>query len=370
MAEREINDGPYPELRIRRSALAHNLAQFRKLAPRSRILLPVKANAYGCGLETLFPFFNAENVDLLGVANPNEAVQLRKLGWQKPILNLGGFFRESVRHLFDYAITPSITDLWQVAALQQAAHEPCSVHLKLDLGMGRIGILEREIPELVRALKAAPQLSVAGIFTHFPHSGPEARANTLAQNERFQNAAQQILTTLNIAREDILLHAANSYSAVFFPETHHDVIRPGILFYGYYQSEADRIAFNGRFDLQPCLELLATPISVRTLARDSAVSYSSLYHVAAESERIAVLPLGYADGVPRALSNRISFGNHPLRGRVTMDQIMVGNATGNEPIRLLGDGVPSLETWGDMSESFSYEVMAHLGNRLRRVLVD
>jgi len=370
MAERETNNGPYPELRIRRSALAHNLTQFRKLAPRSRILLPVKANAYGCGLETLFPFFSAENIDMLGVANPSEAVQLRKLGWQKPILNLGGFFSESVRNLVNYAITPSITDLWQVAALQQAAEQPFAVHLKLDLGMGRIGILERELPELVRALKAAPQLKLAGIFTHFPHSGPDARISTLEQNARFQSAAKQILTALGIAREDVLLHAANSYSTAFFPETHHDVIRPGILFYGYYQSEAGRVAFNSRFELQPCLELLATPISVRTLAHGSGISYSALYHVAAESEHVAVLPLGYADGVPRALSNRISFGTHPLRGRVTMDQIMVGNATGKEPVRLLGDGVPSLETWGDMSESFSYEVMAHLGNRLRRVLVD
>jgi alanine racemase len=361
--------GAYPELRIHKSALAHNLAQFRKLAPQSRILLPVKANAYGCGIETLFPFFTANTVDMLGVANVSEAVQLRRLGWQKPVLNLGGFFPESIRGILDHGITPSLTDLWQVAALNEAATAPVGIHIKLDLGMGRIGILKRELGELIAALRQAPRLKVEGIFTHFPHTGSPAEASTPVQNGEFKKTVPEILQALNIAREDVLLHAANSYNAAFFPETHHDVIRPGILFYGYYQSEADRLQYNKRFELKPCLELLATPISLRVLEKGSAISYASLYHVAEISERVAVMPLGYADGIPRALSNGISFGKYPLRGRVTMDQIILGNVDAAEPIRLLGEGVPSLEYWGELAHSFSYELMSHLGNRLRRVLV-
>lgn len=363
-------DAPYPQLKIHTSALRHNLAAFRRLAPKSRILLPVKANAYGCGITTLFPFFLSEDIEILGVANCNEAVELRSLGWQKTVLNLGGFFRQNIPAIVAHRIVPSVTDLWQIGALNSAAASaPLSIHLKLDLGMGRIGIRRNDLADLLAALVAAPNLRVAGIFTHFPHAGPDVGEYTLAQNAEFEKVVAQILQTLNLAREDVLLHAANSYSAVFFPQTHHDLIRPGILFYGYYQSEADRVAFNPRFQLKPCLELVATPISHRRIERGEGISYASLYRVENEIERVAVLPLGYADGIPRALSNRIRFGDHPLRGRVTMDQIIVGNDTGSEEIRLLGEGVPSLEEWGEIAQSFSYEIMSHLGNRLRRVLV-
>ncbi|MFZ5630579.1 MAG: alanine racemase [Spirochaetota bacterium] len=361
---------PYPELRIHRAALAHNLSVLRRIAPRSRVLLPVKANAYGCGMETLFPFFREAAVDMLGVANCNEAVQLRRLGWEKPVLNLGGFFPQNLGEIVAHDITPSITDLWQVAALEAAAAgRAIDVHLKLDLGMGRIGIRPEDLPELLRLLAAASSLRVAGIFTHFPHAGPAARDKTLAQNENFEHQVSAILSALKLERGSVIIHAANSYAAVFFPETHHDMIRPGILFYGYYQSEPDRLEFNPRFGLKPSLELVVTPISKRTLRRGDTVSYSALYTVTAESEQIAVLPLGYADGIPRALSNQVSFGKFPLRGRVTMDQIMLGNYDGSSPVRLLGEGLTSLEQWGEQSLSFSYEIMSHLGNRLNRILV-
>lgn len=361
---------PYPELRIHRAALAHNLSVLRRLAPRSRVLLPVKANAYGCGMETLFPFFREAEVDMLGVANCNEAVQLRRLGWKKPVLNLGGFFAQNLGAIVAHEITPSITDLWQVAALDAAAAgRTIEVHLKLDLGMGRIGIRPEDFPELLRLLAEAKALRVAGIFTHFPHAGPAAREKTLAQNESFQQHVTAILSALRLERGSVILHAANSYSAAFFPETHHDMIRPGILFYGYYQSEPDRVEFNPRFSFKPSLELVVTPISRRILRRGDTVSYSGLYTVTDEREQIAVLPLGYADGIPRALSNQVSFGRYPLRGRVTMDQIMLGNYDGVSLVRLLGEGVTSLEQWGELSLSFSYEIMSHLGNRLNRVLV-
>lgn len=365
------DSAPPVTLRIHADALRHNLARFRQLAPRSKILLPVKANAYGCGLQTLFPVFQKNDVDMLGVANCNEAVELRALGWQKPVLNLGGFFRGNIQSILDHQISASITDLWQVNELNAAASAAkVRVHLKLDLGMGRIGIRQNELPDLVSALKAAPNLQIDGMFTHFPHSGPEAAPFTLAQNENFVRISHELINELQLERGSVTLHAANSYSAAFFSQTHHDMIRPGILFYGYYQSESDRVQFNERFGFRPALELVATPISVRTLRRGDGISYASLYHVTEEQETVAVLPLGYADGIPRALSNQITFGRHPLRGRVTMDQIILGNAEGTSPIRLLGEGLPSLEYWGELSHSFSYELMSHLGNRIQRVLVD
>lgn len=360
---------PSPQLQIQKDALLHNLNFFKKRAPQSRILLPVKANAYGCGIETLFPFFQNAPVDFLGVANCLEAIELRRLGWQKPILLLGGFFPANTKEIVEYGITPSITDLWQIGALQDAVgNRKLDIHLKLDLGMGRIGVRSEDFSSLVALLLNAPSLRVTGIFTHFPHSGPEAKEKTLAHNTLFLREATTIIERLSLCREDVILHAANSYAAAFFPETHHGMVRPGILFYGYYQSEDDRIRLSGEIGVRPSLRLVAQPISVRVLKKGDGISYASLYHVESESETVAVLPLGYADGIPRALSNRVSFGPYPLRGRVTMDQIMLGNFDGASAVTLLGEGVPSLELWGELSQSFSYELMVHLGSRLKRVL--
>jgi alanine racemase len=358
-----------PELRIHRSALEHNLIRFRQLAPRSKILLPVKANAYGCGIRTLFPFFNLAAIDMLGVANTGEAAELRRLGWQKPVLNLGGFFPENIPEILAERITVSLTDLWQVEALDRAAKAPVSAHIKLDLGMGRIGLRPEQLPAFIESARGAKHLRIEGIFTHFPHAGEAAREATLAQNSEFLKVADGLMAALSLKRDEILLHAANSYSAAFFPETHHDMIRPGILFYGYYQSEEDRVRYDQHFGFRPCLELTATPISLRQLKRGDGISYASLYHVASDQESVGVLPLGYADGIPRALSNNIAFGKYPLRGRVTMDQIVLGGIAETKPVRILGEGVPSLESWGELANSFSYEIMSHLGNRLCRLLV-
>jgi len=357
-----------PTLKIHTAALRHNLGVFKKLAPKSKILLPVKANAYGCGIETLYPFFEKAPIDMLGVANVYEGVELRKLGFKKPILNLGGFFPETLPLFLQNEIIPSITDLPQLHALSQVKNQNFGVHIKLDLGMGRIGIQRHEVDALLTALEKIPHAKVTGIFTHFPHTGNAAKEATPKHNSDFVEYANRIIERLQLSRADVLLHAANSYSTIFFPETHHDMVRPGILFYGYYQSEEDRIEFNPRFGFRPSLELSATPISIRRVPQGFGISYSSLYVTKDAWENVGVLPLGYADGIPRALSNKIVFGMHPLLGRVTMDQIIVGNATEPKAIRLLGEGVPSLELWGKIAESFSYELMTHFGARLRREL--
>ena len=365
------SDAPYPLLKIQSRSLAHNLDALKRLAPRSKILIPVKANAYGCGLSTLFPFFDSHHVDFLGVANCHEAEHLRYLGWQKPIINLGGFFPENAECIVKNSIIASITDLWQFESLEKTCerlNRSAEVHLKLDLGMGRIGLLREQLADMVSEFKKCQRLKISGIFTHFPFSSEENRAETLGQNTEFKETALRLIAQMQLQRDAVLLHAANSYASIFFPDTHHDMIRPGIIFYGYYQSEADRIRYNGHFQFQSSLELEALPISIRKLRKHTTISYGALYQVQADEESVGVLPLGYADGIPRALSNQIDFAGHPLRGRVTMDQIIVGNVTEPKPVLLLGEGAPSLEHWGELANSFSYEIMSHLGNRLRRVL--
>ena len=156
---------PYPILEISRSALENNIKLIHKIIDSKntncKVLIPVKANAYGCGLETLMPVFQSNDINMLGVANIREAESIRALGWQKPILNLGSFYIENIQSFFEHNITPTITDLWQISALEEKANslgKQIDVHIKLDLGMRRLGIREEQIKDMLTNLYL--------VFTH------------------------------------------------------------------------------------------------------------------------------------------------------------------------------------------------------------
>lgn len=339
---------------------------------KAKILIPVKANAYGCGLSQLIPFFVEEKVEYLGVANPHEGVLARSLGYKGVILNLGSFFPENADLFFHHRIHPTITDLWQVSFLEKRAQEKgmvIDVHVKLDVGMGRLGLKEENLSAFQKAFALTKHLRISGIFTHFPCADGRPGI-TLRQLSRFLQLSQRLIKELSLNREDLLLHAANSYAMMRFPETHLDMVRPGLFFYGYFQNEKDRRRYHNLFPIKPSLRLIARPFSLRRLRRGDTVSYGSTYVCRKDDYPVGVFPLGYADGLPRALSNKnISFSGHPLLGRVTMDQIVLGNVESDEPVEILGEKAPSLEQWGDLSCSFAYEIMTGLGQRLRRELV-
>lgn len=362
---------PYPYLEISASALDHNLALIKKITG-TKVLIPVKANAYGFGLDIIMPYFMKSDVDYLGVANPHEGELIRTLGWQKPILNLGGFFPENASDIFYWNITPSLTDISQIKILNAQAQvlgkSEISVHIKWDLGMGRIGIRLAQYPELLSALQAHPNIRVTGLFTHFPNADNAESGQTARQLALFKKTADNFISQLNLQRENVLLHTANSYAMIHCPESHLDMVRPGILFYGYFQSEEDRLSLKEKFPFMPALKLKAYPISLRKLSKGDTVSYGSQYIVQEDNYPVGVLPVGYGDGLPRAVSNRVKFSGYPLLGRVTMDQIVLGGLDTFREIQILGDSSPSVEQLGDISGSFSYEILTGLGNRLRRTL--
>lgn len=374
----------YPYLRISSDALESNLNLIRGLIPaQTKVLIPVKANAYGCGLKELIPFFQKTRPDSLGVANPLEGVELRQLGWGGAILNLGGFYPDHAHLFAEHDLEAAITDLWQVSALQEAATQAAGkgikavnpllqkikAHIKLDLGMGRIGIRSSQLGELVEALLGAPQVEVCGIFTHFPKSDQPSDPSTAGMVEQFGEVAERLIDELGLERRSVTLHAANSYGVLLHPASHFDMVRPGLIFYGYFQSMEDLEALGVEFPLRPALELAARPISLRSLSGGDAVSYGSTYRVEDEESPVGVIPLGYADGIPRALSNRIEFQGHPLLGRVTMDQIVLGGVASHQEVRLLGEGSPPLERWAQLSGTISYEIMTGFGRRIFRRLV-
>ncbi len=373
MTVRFSSPPPYPALQILRKNLQHNLELIKKHAPGAQILIPVKANAYGCGLSQIMPFFIENEIPYLGVANPHEGLLARSYGYRGDILNLGGFYPENIDLFFNHNILPAVTDLWQIDLLQQRAAElntTLKLHIKWDLGMGRIGLTQHQFAEAVEQFRQTDRLNITGLFTHFPCADDPNTALTLNHLKRFQDLATNFLAALHIPREQVLLHSANSYAMLRFPETHLDMVRPGLLFYGYFQNEADRLRYSKIFPVKPSLRLVARPISLRELKKGDTVSYGSLYVCEEESRRVGVIPLGYADGIPRALSgSKVHFSGHPLLGRVTMDQIIVGDLTTDEIFEVLGENSSSAEFWGDVSCSFAYEIITGLGQRLRRELV-
>ena len=274
---------------------------------------------------------------------------------------------------FQYQIMPTITDLWQIETLNKLASEKktkINVHLKLDLGMGRIGLTTGEINSAVDILRGAENIHISGIFTHFPSSDiPESGSNNIILN-KFHDRSGFIIDSLNLRRNEIILHSANSYAVMLNPDSHLDMIRPGLCFYGYFANSADRKNLSKEFPFRPSLKLKAFPVSIRRFTRGSTISYGETFTVAADKLSAGVIPLGYADGIPRAISNKISFNGFPLLGRVTMDQIVVGGLTNlNQEIELLGDNCPPLEHWADIASTISYEIMVRLGDRIQRKLV-
>ncbi len=367
---------PYPYLEINPDHLSQNLEILLKRAENAsgkppKVLIPVKANAYGFGLDAMMPFFLSRDIFCLGVANVQEGVRVRSLGWKKNILNLGSFFPENSAYFFEHEITPTITEIGQIDLLNGRAGElsrVLDIHIKWDTGMGRLGLYPRDYPDVLEKLRNAGNLRIRGIYTHFPRADYAFKDPTSAQNRIFTEIASRMIRDLSLRREDIILHAANSYGVLLHPETRHDMIRPGILFYGYFQSMKDRKKYFRRFPIRGGLTLKARPFSIRRLKAGDTVSYGSSF-TASRSMSVGVFPLGYADGIPRAISNRIKFGRHRLLGRVTMDQIILSDVDAPVEIEILGENTHPLEYWAEVTGTISYEILTGLGLRLRRVIV-
>ena len=204
-------------------------------------------------------------------------------------------------------------------------------------------------------------------MTHFPQM---QKRKSLTQLKRFLKTANYIIAHLGLRRNDLILHAANSGAILNYPESALDMVRPGLCFYGYFQTFEDKRKYENFFNIKPSLRLTAYAFSQRNLPKGSFVSYDSTFQVKKEQYPVGVFPIGYGDGIPIALSNRIFFEGRPLLGRVTMDQIILGGIKErNEKIELLGEKSPPLEYWAKQANTISYEIMTRLGQRLRRKLI-
>ncbi len=354
------------------SALEHNYRALRSnLEPGCGFVGVVKANAYGHGAVPVARRLEELGAEYLAVACLAEAVELREAGVQAPILILGGTPGEYAGELLRYGLTQTLFDLPTAEVYSKAAVDAgktLKVHIKADTGMGRLGFTGPERVEDILAACALPGLEAEGLFTHFADADG-SEDYTMAQFTQFLDLRDDLAKR---GRKFALSHCAASAAMLHYPCTHLDLVRPGIALYGHYP-DPDSEGLDGP-GLRPVMTLKSRVIAVRELPAGSSVSYGRT-RVLSRPSRLAVLPIGYADGLHRSLSNRgevlFETGRAPMVGRVCMDLCMV-DVTDLPAVRpgdvaqLFGVDLP-LEDKSDAAGTISYELLTAVAPRVPRV---
>jgi alanine racemase len=342
----------------------------------------VKADAYGHGAVECSRALQGEGAKWLGVTSLDEAIPLRDAGIQSNILLMTGFWRGEEAEIIRLQLTPTVWELWQVESLDKAAaglgvsRHP--VHLKVDTGMGRLGVAVEQLPAVLRALTAATHLRLEGLSTHLA-SSEIMDAPSVAEQERNFEAARNIVREAGF--EPSFVHMANTGAVISRRETWNTMVRPGVALYGYYLpfQRAGREVSGGtlRLPVKPILTWKTRILSLRNFAANQPLGYGGTYATKAPAH-VAVLPVGYADGYNRQLSNRgrVIVRDHyaPIVGRISMDLTLAdvtgipGVSVGDEVI-LLGstDGlsVDALEH-AELANSTPYEILCNISKRVPR----
>jgi alanine racemase len=357
--------------------LAHNMREVRRIVPKPTLIMTaVKADGYGHGAKMCAETFIENGADMLAVATPDEGFQLRDWGIDTPILCLGYIPDYLHRKAIEKGITPTIYSHEQGLHLNKAAQELNSVarfHVKIDTGMSRLGYQPNEdsVKSIVE-LSKMPRLELEGVFTHFAVSDEADKGYAKMQHEKYM----EIISKLEERGVKIpIKHVSNSAAIIDLPEYNHDMVRPGIMLYGYYPSPEVN---HKRVDLKQAMTLHAQISHVKTVPPGTGISYGLTYTTKRES-RIATIPMGYADGYKRSLSNKGYVEIHgqraPIVGRVCMDQFMVDvteihNVAVGDEVTLMGypGGVaPDGEKMAELMGTITHEVTCQISRRVPRV---
>ena len=377
-------DPPRPTwIEVSRSALTGNVRQLRTLLGADTLLMAVvKANAYGHGAVETARTIAAAGADCFAVATLGEAMELREGGIVQPILVLGYTPGRQANDAAANAVTLTVLDWKTAVELNQTAGEGgarIKVHVKVNTGMNRLGLLPQDVPDFLRSLRSLSNLDVEGIFTHFATSDEFDKRHAEAQFDRFE----ALLRTLaDAGLRPPIAHAANSAALLTMPHTHLDMARSGIALYGL-DPDMDQCRLPAAF--QPALAWKAIVTQVMCLQAGDAVSYGREF-IAAGPMRAAVIPVGYADGFPRRPctwgSVLIRGSAAPILGRVCMDQTVVditaieattGPVAQGEEVVLIGrqgDACLTAEEVSARVGTNNYDIVSRILSRVPRIFVD
>ncbi|MBC7231878.1 MAG: alanine racemase [Chloroflexi bacterium] len=357
-------------------AIAHNTRQLKKhVGEHTELAAVVKANAYGHGALPVAQVALESGATRLTVARVDEGVQLRKGGITAPILVMGYATTGQAEDIVRYRLTPTVNTLELAHALSAAIHVqnagPLPVHVKVDTGLGRFGLLPEEVLDFTRALLTIPNLTLEGCWTHFASADEADQSYTYHQFAVYN----QVLRQLEEAGIHVpLRHVANSAATLSLPETHLDMVRCGIAIYGLRPSAEVKMVV----PLRPAMTLKARVARIRTLPAGSSISYNRTY-VTSKPTPVALVPIGYGDGYRRGLSNKgmvlIHGRRAPIIGRVCMDQFMVDvsgipNVQQDDEVVVLGrqgEEEINAEEIGAWVGTNNYETVAAILPRVPRV---
>jgi alanine racemase len=356
--------------------LRANLNNIRAHVKPAKVMAVVKANAYGHGVNQVAPFI-APSADYLGVAIVEEGVHLRRLGLREPILVMGASLPEQVPLFIAHGLTMAVSSIQLLEAANDAAattHTKIKIHLKIDTGMERTGVHEYEARPFVERSLACRHLEVEGIFSHFANSDTVDLSQARLQIERFHD----VLALYERMRAPLppLRHMANSGGILQLPESHLDMVRPGVMLYGIYPGQGVKRTV----DVKPAATWHSRVAFSKITRPGRPVSYGSLWQSEVPT-RIVTIPCGYADGYFRRMTNRarviVNGKRYPQVGRICMDQFMVDlgedEARVGDPVILLGEAESgeriSAEDMAEWAGTNEYEILTNISARVPRVAV-
>jgi alanine racemase len=360
---------------IDHEALRWNFRQIReKVGPKVKILAMVKANAYGHGAPAIAKTLAAAGGDVFGVATLEEGIELRGAGILQPILVVAGVYVEQVSQFLEHGLTPVVHELETLRRLESAVRgkgASLNIHLEVDTGMGRTGFLAHDIDLWLAELTKLKALSIEGVFSHF------SDAET-ANEEYSENQLRNFLSGINrfhgAGITPALVHMAKSAALLTVPASHFTMVRPGLALYGIYPSPQ----LSSEIALKPVLSWKTRILQLKRVPEGASLGYGRMF-VTKRNSLIATLPLGYADGYHRILSNGavvlIRGRRAPVAGRISMDLTTIDVTDidevqqGDEVILIgrQGDETISADEMASWANTISYEILTSIGARVPRI---
>jgi len=374
----EIDDQRPVWAEIDLNALANNIKEVRRVTKEGVLVTAVvKADAYGHGAIQCAKVFLENGADRLAVAALSEAIELRKAGFLVPILVLGYTPKNLYMDALKYNIILTIYEETQAEKLSNIAKildRTAKIHIKLDTGMHRIGMkADVNTAERIKYISELPNIEIEGMFTHFACADSKDKTETKKQVAKYNGVCED-LKKMNI--EIKIKHVSNSAAIIDLPEYNMNMVRAGIMLYGLYPSNE---VIKEKVNLQPAMTLKAKITHIKVLNENSGISYSHIYRTD-KKEKIATLPLGYADGYTRILNNKDAYvGIHGKSARVVgsicMDQCMINvteieNVKVEDEVLLFGNGLngePHTDEIANKLNTINYEIVCMISRRVPRV---
>lgn len=372
---------PHGRAIIDLAALRHNVGVIKEKVGAADIMAVVKADAYGHGLIPCAQAAVAGGASWLGVALLDEAIALRDAGLKVRILawlnTIDDRFEECIDRDIDLAVN-SIASLGAIALAAQKTGKQARLHIKIDTGLGRNGVRPEDLPQLIESLVALSDeglVAVVGAMMHFAYADEPSNPTIGHQIALFTEGAR-LLDEAGFPIE--VRHIANSAATLGLPDTYLNLVRPGVALYGI--SPGDEVGSAVSHGLKPVMSLRGSVALVKNVAAGSGVSYAHQYHTKADT-RLALIPLGYADGIPRSASNAgpalVGGEVRRVAGRVCMDQFVLDidelDVSVGDEVVLFGDpsvGEPGVEDWATAAGTIAYEIITRIGSRVPREYIN